>query len=141
LTIENYTLIHIYRIDVTLSEILGYWRRHPLSITMNRNEEIFEGFLRYCDEFVETYYVDLRKLNLTRHVEKRGAIAYLSLGLMKISNKDYNVGKKLIKESLKGMTVVNWPFKIRIIIALFSAYFHFDLPRFLMKIRNFLYQK
>ena len=124
-----------------IPEILGYWRRHPLSITMNRNEEIFEGFLRYCDEFVETYYVDLRKLNLTRYVEKRGAIAYLALSLKKVSDGDYRAGRKLIRESLKRIVVVPWSFKVRIIVAAISAYLYLDISRLLIKIRELLYQK
>lgn len=124
-----------------IPEILGYWRRHPLSITMNRNEEIFEGFLRYCDEFVETYSEDLKRLNLARVTEKRGAIAYLSLGLIRISDRDYSAGRKLIRESMKRIKTVNWSFRVRIIVAAISAYLCLDISRLLIKIRELLYQK
>lgn len=124
-----------------IPEILGYWRRHPLSITMNRNEEIFEGFLRYCDEFVKTYSEDLKRLNLAKVTEKRGAIAYLALSLKKVSDRNYRAGRRFVRESLKRIAVLNWSFKLRVIVAFISAYLQIDILKFFIKVREWFYQK
>jgi len=53
-------------------EVLGFWRRHPQSVTTNRSEEIFKAFLQYCDDFVETYGDELARLGLSESIRKRG---------------------------------------------------------------------
>jgi len=126
---------------VFIPQVLGYWRRHPLSITMNKSEQIFNGFIRYCDEFATSFSEELTTLGLTKFIENRGAIAYLSLALIMLSNKDWEKALKLVKESWRCKDAVNRPFKIRIIIAMIGAYLHLDIPNFLIKIRELLYQK
>lgn len=124
-----------------ITEVLGFWRRHPLSITMNKSGQIFNGFIRYCDEFVTSFSEELTTLGLTKFIENRGAIAYLSIGLISLSDKDWNAALKLIKESWRRREAVNGPFRIRILVAIIGAYLHLDIPNFLIKVREVFYRK
>lgn len=126
---------------VFIPQVLGFWRRHPLSITMNKSEQIFNGFIRYCDEFITSFREELTTLGLIKFIENRGAIAYLSLGLIRLSNKDWEKALKLIKEGWRRREAVNGPFRIRILVAMIGAYLHLDIPNFLIKIRELLYRK
>lgn len=124
-----------------IPEVLGYWRRHPLSITMNKNEQIFKGFMKYCDEFVISFSEELTELGLEEFVKNRGAIAYLSLAWIRLSNRDWEDALKLSKKSWSRNEVLSWSFRVKIIISFISAYLHMDIPSFLRKMREFFYKE
>jgi hypothetical protein len=123
-----------------IPEVLGYWRRHPLSITMNRNEQIFNGFIKYCDEFVLSFEGVLRNLHLKKYVENRGALASLALAWIQLPKRNWKRALELVRESWKHKTVVSWSFRMKMIITLLSAYLHLDMPSFLKRIRKSLYE-
>jgi glycosyltransferase involved in cell wall biosynthesis len=122
-------------------EVLGYWRRHPLSITMNRNDSIFYGFINYCDEFVASHGERLRELGLEKFIQKRGALAYLSLAWIRLSKKDWKYALELSKKGWSCQNVPSWSFKMKIIAAIASSYLRVDIPSFLKQIRQWLYQQ
>lgn len=123
-----------------IPEVLGYWRRHPLSVTMNKSDQIFNGFIRFCNEFVYSFGDELNRLGLNKYVENRGAIAYLFLGMTRLSKKEWNEASRLIEESWRRREAVSMPFKMVMSSALIGAYIHLDIPDYLMKIRRLLYQ-
>ncbi|MBA3019135.1 MAG: glycosyltransferase [Proteobacteria bacterium] len=120
-----------------IPEVLGFWRRHPTSVTMQRSDEIFDSFIRYCDEFVQSFKseIEASKFSLSRFVKNRGAIGYLALGLSKLSGKDWDGALKYFKKSWKRKKAVNKPFQMRILISILSTYIHLDLPGYLIKMR------
>jgi hypothetical protein len=124
-----------------IPEVLGYWRRHPHSVTMNRNSQIFEGFLRYCDEFSDSFYQELRHFGLDEFIKNRGAIGYLSLSWINLSNGDWEDALRLAQQSWERHEVLNWSFKMKAIISIISAYLHLDIPSHLKKTRQMLYRK
>lgn len=124
-----------------IPEVLGYWRRHPLSVTMNRNSQIFEGFLRYCDEFSGCFNQELRDFGLDEFIINRGAIGYLSLSWINLSNRDWKSALRLAQESWDRQQVLKWSFRAKIMIGLISAYLHIDIPSYFKKMNNWLNQK
>ncbi len=124
-----------------IPEVLGFWRRHPQSVTINRNEEIFKAFIQYCDEFVETYGDELTRIGLSESIHKRGVIANLSLAWIKLSRGSWAEAIEFGKKSWISRGGVNWSFKVKIIIGLISAYLHVDLPSFFKRMNQWLYQK
>lgn len=124
-----------------IPEVLGFWRRHPLSITINKNSQIFAGFLKYCDEFVTSFNEELAKLGLTKFIKNRGAIAYLSLSWINLSNKNWEEALKLAQKSWNRHEVLCWLFKIKILIAIISAYLHLDIPSYFKKMMQRLNQR
>jgi len=124
-----------------IPEVLGYWRRHPLSVTMNLNSQIFEGFLRYCDEFANLFDRELRPLGLEEFIKNRGAIGCLSLSWMNLSNRNWINALRLAQKSWDRHKVLSWPFKMKTIIAIISAYLHVDIPSHLKKSRQMLYTR
>jgi len=124
-----------------IPEVLGYWRRHPFSITMNRNNQIFEGFLRYCDEFSGSFNQELRDFGLDEFIRNRGAIGYLSLSWINLSNGDWGSALKLAQQSWNRQQVLRWSFKAKIITGLIGAYLHIDLPSYFKKMNQWLCQK
>lgn len=124
-----------------IPEVLGFWRRHSLSITMNRSDEILNGFLRYCDDFITSYRQDLLKLGLERVIENRGAIAYLSLALTRLSNKEWGKALSLLQKSWSGRDTLSGSFKMRIVVGMVSVFLHLDLPGSLIRIRELFYQR
>lgn len=124
-----------------IPEVLGFWRRHPLSITINKNSQIFIGFIKYCDEFITSFNEELMKFGLTKFIKNRGAVAYLSLSWIKLSNNDWENALKLSKKSWSRNEVLCWSFKIKILIAIISAYLHVDMPSILKKLKDLFYQK
>ncbi len=124
-----------------IPEILGFWRRHPLSITINKNSQIFVGFIKYCDEFITMHSEDLTRLGLKEFIHNRGAIAYLSLAWIKLSNKDWKNALELATESWKRRQLLDMPFKVKIIITIISAYLHRDIPSYFKTAKQMLYQK
>ena len=124
-----------------IPEVLGFWRRHPLSITINKNSQIFLGFMKYCDEFIISFDEELTKLGLTKFIKNRGAIAYLSLSWINLSNKDWEEALKLAKKSWNRHEVLCWSFKIKILIAIISAYLHLDIPSYFKKMMQRLNQR
>jgi glycosyltransferase involved in cell wall biosynthesis len=123
-----------------IPEVLGFWRRHPLSITLNKNEQILNGFIKYCDEFVLSFDEGLRSLPLKRYVENRGTLAYLALAWIQLSKRNWEEALELVKEGWKRKVVVSWPFQMKMIITLLSAYLHLDMPSFFKKVRQSLYE-
>jgi glycosyltransferase involved in cell wall biosynthesis len=123
-----------------IPEVLGFWRRHPLSITINKNEQILNGFIRYCDEFVLSFSEALRTLPMKRFVENRGTLAYLSLAWIQLSKRNWGQALELVREGWKRKAVVSWPFQMKMIITLLSAYLHLDMPSFFKKIKKSLYE-
>jgi glycosyltransferase involved in cell wall biosynthesis len=121
--------------------ILGFWRRHPRSVTINRNEQIFEGFIQYCDEFVATFHEELVKLGLFEFSSHRGAIAYLSLCWIKLSQGDWNHALELGKKSWASKRGISWSFKRKMLIGLMGAYLNIDLPKYFKKMNQWLYQE
>ncbi len=124
-----------------IPEVLGFWRRHPLSITINRNSQIFAGFLKYCDEFVTSVNEELAELGLTKFIKNRGSIAYLSLSWINLSNKNWEEALKLAQKSWNRHEVLCWLFKIKILIAIISAYLHLDIPSYFKKMMQRLNQR
>jgi glycosyltransferase involved in cell wall biosynthesis len=124
-----------------IPEILGYWRRHSLSITMNKSEQIINGYMKYCDEFVNSFSEKLADLGLIRFVEKRGAIAHLSLAWIKLSNRDWESALCFAKKSWEYRENVSWSFKIKMMIALIGSYLHLDTPGLLKGMRKLIYQQ
>jgi len=124
-----------------IPEVLGYWRRHPQSITINRNEEIFNAFLKYCDDFIEIYGKDLARLGLSEFIRNRGAIAYLSLSWIKLASGDWTKAVDYGKRSWASRKGVDGSFKMKMIIGLIGAYLHVDLASYLKKMNQWLYQK
>jgi glycosyltransferase involved in cell wall biosynthesis len=124
-----------------IPEILGFWRRHPRSVTMNRNEEIFIGFIQYCDEFVATSHDELIKLGLGQSISHRGAIAYLSLCWIKLSQSDWNHALELGKKSWASRQGVSCLFKRKMLIGLMGAYLNIDLPKYFKRMNKWLYQE
>jgi hypothetical protein len=119
-----------------IPEVLGCWRRHSLSITINRNESIFYGFLRYCDEFVSAYENELCGLGLMRFISNRGAIAFLSLAWIALARGEWEKALELSKKSWERREVMGRSFKLKTIIALIGARFHLDLPGLFKKLGN-----
>ena len=124
-----------------IPEVLGYWRRHSLSITINQGEHIINGYMRYGDEFVDSFHEKLAALGLTRFVEKRGGIAHLSLAWIKLSNRDWDKALGLAKKSWEFREDVSWSFRIKMLITLIGAYLHLDTPRFFKGMMKLIYQK
>ena len=122
-----------------IPELLGYWRRHPSSITINQNEQILNGFIRYCDEFVLSFDDALRNLQLTRSVENRGTLAYLALAWSHLSQRNWEEALRLAQESWRRKTTVSWYFQAKMILTLLSSYLHLDLPGVFKKARQSLY--
>lgn len=124
-----------------INKVLGYWRRHPLSVTIIEGEKMFHGFLRHCDEIAASFTEELSKLGLTKYMKNRGAVAYLAIGLIELTKKDYKGALEHIEESWSRKEVLNWAFKIRVVISLISVYLHLDIPNYLLKIRELFYRK
>jgi len=124
-----------------IPQVLGFWRRHPLSISMNRNAEIFKGFIRYCDEFIACHSEDVTKLGLTNAIKNRGSMAYLSLSWISLSEEDWESAISLAKESWKRREALGGSFKMKVMIAMISGYLNIDLPSYLKKVRKKLIQK
>jgi len=124
-----------------IPEILGFWRRHPLSITINKNSQIFVGFIKYCDEFITMHREGLTRLGLKEFIHNRGAIAYLSLAWIKLSNKDWKNALELATESWKRRRLLDSSFRVKIIISIISAYLHLDIPSYFKTAKQMLYQK
>ncbi len=124
-----------------IPEVLGFWRRHPQSVTMKKNEQIFEGFIRYGDDFVASFREEMSLLGLEEFFCERGAIAYLSLAWIKLSNGDWNKALELSKRSwaLKGN--VSRSFKFKMIIGLIGALLHIDLPSCFKSMKLWFYQR
>ena len=111
-----------------IPRVLGYWRRHALSVTMQSNEEIVLGFIRYCDEFVQVHGEYLNGLGLGPYSQNRGVLAYLSLAWSKLSKGDWKNAYDLAQESWKRREVIDGAFKRKILITFLSAYLHLDIP-------------
>lgn len=124
-----------------IPEVLGYWRRHPQSITLHRSEQIFNAFLKYCNDFIEIYGDNLVRLGLSESIRNRGAIAYLSLSWIKLASGDWTEAVDFGKRSWASRKGVSWSFKIKMIIGLIGAYLHTNLPRYFKKLNQWLYQK
>lgn len=124
-----------------IPEVLGYWRRHPQSITLNRSEQIFNSFLKYCEEFIEIYGEDLVRLGLSEFIKNHGAIAYLSLSWIKLASGDWKKAVYFGKRGWASRKGVDRSFKIKMLIGLISAYLHINLPRYFKKLNQWLYQK
>jgi glycosyltransferase involved in cell wall biosynthesis len=124
-----------------IPEILGFWRRHPQSVTMNRNEQIFEGFIQYCDEFVATFHEELVKLGLIEFSSHRGAIAYLSLCWIKLSQGDWIRALELGRKGWALRRGVSWSFKRKMLIGLMGAYLNIDLPKYFKRMNQWLHQE
>ncbi len=123
-----------------IPEVLGFWRRHPLSITLNRNDQILNGFIKYCDEFVLSSDEALRSLSLKRYVENRGTLAYLALAWIQLSKRNWEKALELVREGWKRKAVVSWPFQMKMIITLLSVYLHLDMPSLFKKVRQSRYE-
>ena len=124
-----------------IPEILGFWRRHPQSVTIIRNEQIFEGFIQYCDEFVATFHEELVKLGLIEFSSHRGAIAYLSLCWIKLSQGDWIRALELGKKSWASRRGVSCSFKRKMLIGLMGAYLNIDLPKYFKRMNQWLHQE
>jgi glycosyltransferase involved in cell wall biosynthesis len=124
-----------------IPEVLGFWRRHPQSVTINRNEQIFKAFIQYCDDFVEIYDDELTRLGLSESIRNRGVIANLSLAWIKLSRESWAEAIELGKRSWASRRGVSWSFKAKIMIGLIGAYLHVDLPGYFKKMSQWLYQK
>lgn len=124
-----------------IPKVLGYWRRHSLSITMNRDEQIINGYLRYCDEFIDSFHEKIADLGLKRFVEKRGAIAYLSLAWIKLSDGDWSKALNLAKKSWERRKGVSWSFKLKMMITLIGAYLHLNIPGLFKGLLKLIYQE
>jgi glycosyltransferase involved in cell wall biosynthesis len=124
-----------------IPEVLGFWRRHPQSVTINRNEEIFKAFIQYCNDFVESYGEELIRLGLSDAIQERGAIANLSLAWIKLSKRSWAEAIEFSKRSWASRRGVGWNFKAKILIGLIGAYLHKDLPSYFKKMNQWLYRK
>lgn len=124
-----------------IPEVLGYWRRHPRSVTMQNNEQILVGFLRYCDDFVASTKDELLRLGLKDSIENRGALAYLTLSWLKLAEKNWVRANQLARESWNRREVLHRSFKMKIGIAFLSAHLRMDLPTLLRGIRRWLHQE
>jgi len=126
---------------VYIPQVLGYWRRHAVSVTMNRSEEILNGYMKYCDEFITFFDNELKDLRLKTFIDRRGAIAYLSLAWIRLSNKDWGNALRLARKSWNLNEGLCRSFRIKIVIAIVSAYLHLDIPKFLKKMAEFFYRE
>lgn len=124
-----------------IPEVLGFWRRHPQSVTINRNEQIFKGFIQYCDDFVESYDDELTRLGLSESIRNRGVIANLSLAWIKLSGESWAEAIELGKRSWASRRGLSFSFKAKIMIGLIGAYLHVDLPGYFKRMSQWLYQK
>lgn len=117
-----------------IPEVLGYWRRHSSSVTMNKSEDILDGYLTYCDEFIHSFRGQLLELHLNKFMNHRGAIVFLSLAWIKISNKHWRDSLLLIKKSWQYRDTLDWLGKIKVMISMISVLLHLDLPLFFKKL-------
>jgi glycosyltransferase involved in cell wall biosynthesis len=124
-----------------IPEVLGFWRRHPQSVTINRNEQIFKGFIQYCDDFVESYDDKLTQLGLSESIRNRGVIANLSLAWIKLSRESWAEAIELGKRSWASRKGVSSSFKAKMMVGLIGAYLHVDLPGYFKRMSQWLYQK
>jgi len=124
-----------------IPEILGFWRRHAQSVTMHRSEEIFEGFLRYGDDFAASFSEEISALGLAKFIHQRGAIAYLSLGWIKLSKGDWNKALELSRKSWTLRENVSRSFKFKMIVGLIGSLLHIDLPGHFKNMKSWLYQR
>jgi len=124
-----------------IPEVLGFWRRHPQSVTINRNEEIFKAFIQYCNDFVESYGEELIRLGLSDAIQERGVIANLSLAWIKLSKRSWAEAIEFSEKSWASSRGVGWNFKVKILIGLIGAYLHEDFPSYFKKMNQWLYRK
>jgi len=64
-----------------IPEIMGFWRRHPGSITSIYQQELWQGIFDYIEQFVEKKKEELDKLpvNLEKYIKYPGMYALSSL--------------------------------------------------------------
>lgn len=124
-----------------IPEILGFWRRHQASVTMNQNTQIFKGFIRYCDEYIHLHKKELERLGLSVFEKNKGAIAKLSLSWSEINSKHWEQAKEFCKKSWISRNNLNLFFKMKILLTFFSIYIHFDLISYFIKINKWLHQR
>jgi len=124
-----------------IPEVLGFWRRHPNSITINQSDQIFVGFIRYCDEFVITFKSDLTKLGLEDFVKNKGGIGYLSLSWAALSNQDWSQAREYAMRSWSCREVMSASYQFKTMLALMGAYLHRDLPAAFKSARKGFYTR
>jgi glycosyltransferase involved in cell wall biosynthesis len=120
--------------------VLGYWRRHPGSITMQQNEIIFRGFLKYCDEFIDSFRNELRSMALEPSVSNRGAIAHLALAWICLAKKQWRSASWLSIQSWERRASLDRRFRLKVGVTVMSAYLHLDIPNLLKKVKGSMYQ-
>jgi len=124
---------------VFIPEILGFWRRHSHSVSMNRIEDIFYGFIRYCDEFIRDYQEELNQIDLMKFMKNSGAIAYLSLAWIQLSNHNWERALRLSKQAWDRREVLNWSFKKKVLLGFLGSYVHRDIPGYLKRVRRYIH--
>jgi glycosyltransferase involved in cell wall biosynthesis len=124
-----------------IPEVLGYWRRHSRSISLNQNERIFKGFIKYCDEFALSFSQELNRLSLKPTVQSRGAIAYLHLAWICLSEKRWKDATTYGRESWKRRKRMLWSFKMKLTIVMVCAFLRWDITRMLKGLRMILHQQ
>lgn len=124
-----------------IPQVLGYWRRHPFSTTLNKSEEILHGYIRYCDEFITSFKDRLMNLGLKEFMENRGAMVYLSLAWIRISSHEWKEAKQFAEESWRRAHILDWVLKMRILITLISVRLHLNIPFFLKSVNEYLYRR
>lgn len=122
-----------------IPEVLGFWRRHPNSITINQSDQIFAGFIQYCDEFVDTFQSDLTKLGMADFIKNKGGIGYLSLSWAALSSQDWSQAREYARKSWNCREVMDVSYRLKIIVAMLGAYLQMDLPAVLKSIKQAFY--
>jgi glycosyltransferase involved in cell wall biosynthesis len=122
-----------------IPEVLGFWRRHPNSITINQSDQIFAGFIQYCDEFVDAFQSELTKLGMANFIKNKGGIGYLSLSWAALGNQDWSHAREYARKSWSCKEVMDVSYRLKIMFAMLGAYLHMDLPAVLKSIKQAFY--
>ncbi len=111
---------------VFVPKVMGYWRRHPTSITANFNEDLWLGSGRYAEWFARSFRKVTEDLpvDLKPYLDNPGSYAYGILCKMKIAQGDREKAKKFFDQTWEKKASLTLPEKIKILL-LFTFFRNF----------------
>ena len=93
-----------------LPKVLGFWRRHPGSITSMHNEDLWLGMTNYVKNFVDSNKerLKLSQVNLDRYIRNAGVYGYINLFKCAIvkDKKEAKILFKKLRERRRGISPV-----------------------------------
>ena len=125
---------------VFIPEILGYWRRHPSSITVNFDESIWLGSAEYAGRFAGLFREAARNLpvNLETYLNNPGSYAYGMLYKTKVIKSREKEAGEFFAEAWKRRAAFSFSEKAKILAVFCLAKFGFTrlIYRMYVKIRT-----